>query len=75
MTDLPERERLIEAVASAWRPQRPDGGIEPHPAWADLDPEGRREAYEAACLERALERALDPDGLSATARAVLERIR
>jgi hypothetical protein len=70
-----ERDALIEAVAGAWRPRDPRGRIESHPAWADLDDAGRREAYEVARLERTLEAALDPRGLSATGRAVLARIR
>lgn len=69
-----ERELLIEAAATAWRPRSPSGGIYPHPAWADLDSEGRREAYELTRRRRRLEAALDPDGLSTTGRAVLARI-
>jgi hypothetical protein len=69
-----ERERLIEEAASAWRP-RGVQGVRPHPAWADLDVAGRREAYERARAARRLEAALDPEGLSTTARAVLARIR
>ena len=36
---------------------------------------GRREAFEVATELRVLEAALDPEGLSTTARAVLARIR
>jgi hypothetical protein len=46
-----------------------------HPAWQDLDQAGRLEAFEATRAARALEAALDPEGLSTTARAVLARIR
>ena len=74
MTTPRERAALIEAVASAWRPRDPLGRIGDHPAWHDLDEAGRREAYEVALVERALEAALDPQGLSATGRAVLARI-
>ena len=70
---MTERERLIEEAASAWRPLGV-AGIRMHPAWADLDEAGRREAYEIARLMRRLEAALDADGLSTTARAVLARI-
>lgn len=70
-----ERDDLIESVASAWRPRNPHAGVLNHPAWHDLDDDARREAYAVALLERALEAALDPRGLSATARAVLTRIR
>jgi len=75
MTDPRVREELVEAAAGAWRPRRPDGSLGPHPAWADLDEAGRREAFEAARLSRRLEAALDAEGLSSTARAVLARIR
>jgi hypothetical protein len=69
-----ERDRLIEEAAGAWRP-RSGHGVRPHPAWADLDAAGRREAYELARTTRRLEAALDAEGLSTTARAVLARIR
>ena len=71
---MTDRERLIEEAAAAWRPLT-SGEIQPHPAWADLDPAGRLEAFDLARLQRRLEAALDQDGLSATARAVLARIR
>ena len=68
------REALIEAVTSAWRPRDQHGRIEDHPAWHDLDESSRQEAFEATLAARALEAALDPRGLTATARALLERI-
>jgi hypothetical protein len=74
MTDR-EREELVERVASAWRPRDLDGDIVAHPAWHDLDDAGRREAFAVATEMRRLEAALDPQGLSGTARAVLARIR
>ena len=74
MTTGGDREELIEAVTSAWRPRAPHGRIEEHPAWHDLDDTGRREAFEATLAARALEAALDPQGLTATARAVLARL-
>jgi hypothetical protein len=74
MTDPRLREILIEQAAGAWRPARADGGVGTLPAWHDLDEEGRVEAYQAARRSRALEAALDPDGLSSTCRAVLARI-
>jgi hypothetical protein len=67
-------EALMEAVCTAWRQRDASGAIEFHPAWHDLDGAGRREAYERALQQRALEQALDEDGLSTTARAVLRRI-
>lgn len=65
---------LIEAATTAWRPQSPSGELRPHPAWSDLDPAGRLEAYEAARALRRLEAARDPEGLTSTARAVLARL-
>ena len=62
-------DELIEQVAGAYRPR--DGY---HKAWHDLDAEARRRAYELALSSRSLEAALDNEGLSTTARAVLARI-
>jgi hypothetical protein len=75
MTAEDDREALIEAVAGAWRPRDPLGEIRAHPAWHDLDGAGREAAFEATLAARAIEAALDPDGLSTTGRAVLARIR
>lgn len=66
---------LIEQVVSAWRPRDADGGVRAHPAWHDLDPADRVEAFDETLRQRALEAALDPQGLSTTAHAVLRRIR
>jgi hypothetical protein len=71
---MDERELLIEQATSAWRPRDPDGRIRAHPAWADLDGPARERLFEETSETRALERALDPEGLSSTARAVLSRI-
>jgi hypothetical protein len=71
-----DREILIEQAASAFRDRDPrDGRARPHPAWLDLDADGRARAFDVATQLRALEAALDPEGLSTTARAVLARIR
>jgi hypothetical protein len=70
-----EEEALIEAAASAWRARDPRGGIAFHPAWWDLDEAGRQAAFEVSHQNRAMEAALDPAGLSSTARAVMARIR
>ena len=69
-----ERELLVEAAAGAYRARDPAANVQSHPAWHDLDPEGRREAFSAARQLRALAAACDPQGLSATGRAVLARI-
>ena len=69
-----ERDLLIEQAAGAWRPRGVDGGVRGHPAWHDLDPAGRLEAFDRARAMRELEASLDADGLSSTGRAVLARI-
>lgn len=73
MTDR-ERDRLIEEAVTAWRPRAPDGRILPHPSWADLAEPDRLRVFDETVRARALERLLDPEGLSSTARAVLGRI-
>ncbi|MDF1562785.1 MAG: hypothetical protein P1V51_07065 [Deltaproteobacteria bacterium] len=74
MTDR-ERAALIEAVTTAHRERSPGGRLRSAPAWHDLDAAGRQEAFDETLLQRRLEAALDPEGLSCTARAVLARIR
>lgn len=72
-TDEREEDLLVEQVAGAHRPP-PVGTLRYHPAWHDLDEAGRLRAYELARALRKVEAAIDPGGLSSTARAVLERI-
>jgi len=72
--DDDQRDLLIEQATSAWRPRAADGTILTHPAWADLDDAGRVEAFQATRVLRTMEAASDPQGLSATGRAVMERI-
>lgn len=69
-----EEDELVEQVASAHRPP-PRETLRYHPAWHDLGDDGRARAYDLARSLRRIESALDPDGLSTTARAVLARIR
>jgi len=73
MTPEEDRELLIEETAGAFRPVR-QGTVGSLAAWHDLDEEGRREAHARAERLRRLEAAMDPEGLSSTARAVLARI-
>jgi hypothetical protein len=68
-----EQDLLVEQVAGAYRPAAGES-LRYHPAWHDLDAAGRIRAHELARALRPLEAALDPDGLSSTARAVLARI-
>ena len=71
-----EREALIEAVTTAHRTIDPfTRMVRGHEAFHDLDEEARRIAYERTLATRVIERALDPRGLSTTARAVLVRLR
>lgn len=72
MTD-DDKELLIEQVAGAWRPDAGDE-LQYHKAWHDLDGDGRAEAHERATKLRKMEAALDDEGLSTTARAVLAKI-
>jgi len=71
MTD--DDELLIEQVASAYRPVSRDA-LRYHPRWHDLGPAARERAFARGKALRALEAALDPEGMSTTARAVLARI-
>lgn len=66
---------LVEAVLSPHRDRDREGRPIPPPAWWDLPPRAMGALHAAALEARQLERALDPDGLSGTARAVLARIR
>jgi hypothetical protein len=68
------RDEDVEAAASAHRARRGDGSIADAPAWHDLDEVGRREAHRRAAALRQLEAALDPEGLSTTARTLLRTI-
>lgn len=69
-----EREELIAQVTSAWRPRAVDGAARNHPAWHDLDGDGRQQAAAVTLRLRVMEAALDPGGLSSTVHAVLARI-
>jgi hypothetical protein len=69
-----DREDLVEEAAGAFRARDPHGRVLYHPAWHDLDEAGRQEAFTLASRLRAMEAAIDPEGLSTTARAVLARI-
>ncbi len=69
-----EREELVESVVSAYREPNPRGGVRPSPAFYDLDDAGRAEAFERTIAQRAIEAAIDPEGQSATVKAVLAKI-
>jgi hypothetical protein len=65
---------LVEAVLTPHRERDREGRPVPPPAWWDLPPAALRELHERQAEARRLEAALDPAGLSGTARAVLARI-
>jgi hypothetical protein len=69
-----ERDVLVESCVTAFRERDAEGRLMPPAAWWDLPPEALDELYAQQLLAREFERALDPRGLSATARAVLARI-
>lgn len=71
----PETELILEQVTSAARGRDVHGAVQAHPAWHDLPLEERETAYRETVKLRAMEAALDPQGLSTTAKAVLARIR
>lgn len=70
-----QRRILIEQATTAFRPRDADGAAQPHPAFRDLDAAGRIELHASIEMLRRFEAALDPQGLSTTARVVMARIR
>ena len=66
---------IIEAAATAFRERdAASGRVLASPAWWDLSAGERRALFARQLAFRALERALDDNGLSATARAILDRL-
>ena len=70
-----DRDLLVEAATSAHRDRDVFGELRFHPAFHDLDVVGREALFDATAVQRALEASANRDGLSSTARAVLQRIR
>jgi hypothetical protein len=68
-----EEDLLVEQVAGAYRPPSLEE-LRYHPAWHDLDAAARRRAFDLTQALRPLEAALDPEGLSTTARAVMQKL-
>ncbi len=75
MSTQREKELLLEQTTSAFRRRDRTGAIVPSPAWFDLTPEEREEAFETTSSLRHLEAALHPDGHSTTVSAVLRRLK
>jgi len=69
-----EGDRLIEAAAGAFRARDAWGNVIPSPDWADLSPAAREAVFELQMESRAIEAALDPDGIDTTGRAILKRV-
>ena len=70
-----ERDGLIEATTTTHRARDPfTGRAQSHPAWHDLDEGGRLRAFDESIVLREMEAALDPGGLSTTARAIVARL-
>ncbi|MHC5016668.1 MAG: hypothetical protein ACYTGM_19590 [Planctomycetota bacterium] len=73
-------EVLLEAATTAHRERDSYGRVKPSPAWADLAPAQRDALFQRQLAARLVEQAVDPQGLSSTARAastaraVLDRI-
>jgi hypothetical protein len=74
MVDDP-KEILIEEAVSGCRERTASGRILPSPAWWDLPTDAREELFQRQLQSRMLERAVAPDGMSATVRSVLSRIK
>ena len=69
-----QREELITEALTAHR-ETLRYRILPHRSWMDLDDVGREQLFEDTVTVRSMEAALDSDGLSTTAHAVLAKIR
>ena len=72
---MSDERSLLEQVTSAWRERSVRGEIRPSPAFFDLEPVARIEAFEHTLVQRRLEAAADPLGRSSTVRAILDRLR
>jgi hypothetical protein len=70
-----EHDSLIEAALTPYRERDREGRLVPPPEWWDLAPERLDVLFREQILAREVERAIDTEGLSGTARAVLRRIR
>jgi hypothetical protein len=70
----PEEEILFESVLGSHRSRRSNGEIAWSAEWFDLSERLRIEAAETTIVQRELERAMDPQGLSSTIHAVMSRI-
>ncbi len=68
------KDLLIEQAASAFRERNSWGRVLPSPAWRDLTPEDCEAVFVCQLESRLFEKALHPEGRSATVRAVLDRL-
>ena len=69
-----EMDELVEASVTAYRERDLEGRLAPPAEWWDLAPEALDDLFQRQLFTRAIERVLDPQGHSATVKAVLVRI-
>jgi hypothetical protein len=69
-----ERNVLIEASVTAHRERDLEGRLKPPAEWWDLAPEALDELFQRQLVTREIERVMDPQGQTATVKAVLARI-
>ena len=70
----PEMDELVEASVTAHRERDLEGRLKPPAEWWDLAPDALDDLFQRQLLTREIERVLDPQGQSATVKAVLARI-
>lgn len=73
MTDR-ELEIALEAATTVHRERDEHGRLVPPPAWFDLPVDALERLHRRQVFAREVERAMDPQGLSGTVRAVLARL-
>lgn len=69
-----ELELALEALTAARREGDREGRLVPPPLWFDLPPEAFDALHARQALAREVERLLDAEGRTSTARAVLGRL-
>jgi hypothetical protein len=67
-------DELVEASVTAHRERDLEGRLTPLAEWWDLAPAALDDLFQRQLLTREIERVLDPQGRSATVKAVLARI-
>ena len=70
----PDLEVLLEAATTTFRERDRQGRLVPPPAWFDLPAESLDRLHRRQLHAREVEKAMDPNGLSGTVKAVLDRL-